>query len=135
MKLLTKTTMKFFKIFENSDNNSYNDFDATFTNNSISDNSDEMKIWRCINIEISDVSEDDFKINDGFIADEDEICIAASLIDKKDVNKESYNMHLSYLSGYSTPRKLKRKKAPASSANRIKKRPRRLPMARRTKTT
>ncbi|ESO06760.1 hypothetical protein HELRODRAFT_191184 [Helobdella robusta] len=60
--------------------------------------------------------DDDF--NDGFIADEDEFFIAPSLIDRKDVGSKYYNMHVSYPSGHSTPRKLNKKKAlAASSAN------------------
>ncbi|ESO02807.1 hypothetical protein HELRODRAFT_174226 [Helobdella robusta] len=50
----------------------------------------------------------DDNINDGFIADENEFCIAASLIDKKYVNN-NYNMHQSYRSGHFTPCKLNRK--------------------------
>ncbi|ESN99420.1 hypothetical protein HELRODRAFT_162968 [Helobdella robusta] len=51
----------------------------------------------------------DDDINDDFIADEDESFIAASLIDRKDVNDEFYDMHQRYPSDHSTPRELNRK--------------------------
>ncbi|ESO02855.1 hypothetical protein HELRODRAFT_174288 [Helobdella robusta] len=47
-------------------------------------------------------------INDGFIADENAICIALSLIGKKDVNSKYYNMQLNSSFGHSTLRKISR---------------------------
>ncbi|ESO08362.1 hypothetical protein HELRODRAFT_169177 [Helobdella robusta] len=75
----------------------------------------------------------DNDINGGFIADRNKMCITASLIDRKDVNNNYCNMHLSNPSGHSTPFKLNRKISLALRANKIKKKPRRLPMARGTK--
>ncbi|ESN99417.1 hypothetical protein HELRODRAFT_162965 [Helobdella robusta] len=77
--------------------------------------------------------DDDFK--EVFIADESEMCFAASLVDRKDVTNESYKIHQKYPSGHYTIRKLNRKIALALCANKIKRGPRRLPMARGMETT
>ncbi|ESN90795.1 hypothetical protein HELRODRAFT_182626 [Helobdella robusta] len=117
-----------YKILTNVKNKSLNDG----KNN---DSSFEIKPLTCTwkkNLVLFYLDDD---MNDGFIADEDEFFIAASLINRKDVNEESYNMHQRYPSGHPTPRKLNRKKALASSDNKINKGPRHLPMARGTETT
>ncbi|ESO04083.1 hypothetical protein HELRODRAFT_173160 [Helobdella robusta] len=77
----------------------------------------------------------DNDINDGFIADEDKFFITAALIDRKDVNDESYNMYQRNPSGHSTSCKLNRKKTLASNDNTIKTGQRCLLMAKGTATT
>ncbi|ESO03859.1 hypothetical protein HELRODRAFT_172882 [Helobdella robusta] len=69
------------------------------------------------------------------LADEDEMCIAASLIDWNVFTDKPYAIHQRYLYGHSTTCKLCRKIELVLSSDEIKRGQRRLPMTRRIATT
>ncbi|ESO00161.1 hypothetical protein HELRODRAFT_175981 [Helobdella robusta] len=134
MNMMTKTKLKVLKILGNFiyiyDKETFDMQWDYYSDFAASDSPASFLVLFITNDEVDDENDDEgFKNSSDFGGNKNKETFDM----QKDVNVESYNMYQRYSSGHSTSQKISVKILLATGANKIKKEPRRLPMARGTK--